>query len=269
MNNLLSATSLYGTNHIIFLCISLIAITSFYLIMKNKDLTVWLKVMLYLGILSELIKVVSYTIMNEGTYNGYLPKTDLPFHLCSIQIIFILILNISKNEKLNRFILSFMLPTCLVGGIMALLLPTSSSRSVLIISCQYFLYHSMLIAFSIYLFTSKNIKWEFEDYKNSLKFLLIMAFFAIYINSMCYDVVEYTVEDGKKIVEYVSRVNFMYIVDPPAENLPILNKNDGWLAYIIRYALVAVSVITLCYIKPIIIYIKQKLSKQTISNPQD
>ena len=165
---------------------------------------------------------------------------------------------------MNRFILSFMLPTCLVGGLAAILLPTSSSRSVMIISCQYFLYHSILIAFSIYLLSSKQIEWTFDDYKNSLKFLLIMAFFAVYINSMCYDVVEYINDNGEKIVQFVSRVNFMYIIDPPAENLPILNKDNGWLSYIIRYGIIAISVISLCYIKPIINHIKQLFKKENI-----
>ena len=261
---ILSATSLYGTNHLVFLGVTIISIATLLILFLKKDLSFWLKFMLYAGIISEIIKVVSYTVMNEGLYNGYLPKTDLPFQLCSIQIIFILILNISKNEKLNRFILSFMLPTCLVGGLAAILLPTSSSRSVMIISCQYFLYHSILIAFSIYLLSSKQIEWTFDDYKNSLKFLLIMAFFAVYINSMCYDVVEYINDNGEKIVQFVSRVNFMYIIDPPAENLPILNKDNGWLSYIIRYGIIAISVISLCYIKPIINHIKQLFKKENI-----
>ena len=55
--------------------------------------------MFTIGIISEIIKVVYYIVRNESTHGGYLPKTDLPFHLCSIQIIFLAILHYSKNEK--------------------------------------------------------------------------------------------------------------------------------------------------------------------------
>ena len=64
-----------------------------------------------------------------------------------------------------------------------------------------------------------------------------------YINSILYD--------------GVSDINFMYVVNPPEDNLPYLNKDNGWLSYIIRYALLAVLCVSMCYIKPIILKIKE------------
>ena len=69
-------------------------------------------------------------------------------------------------------------------------------------------------------------------------------FFAIYINSMLYD--------GE------SNINFMYVVKPPKANLPYLNDNNGWLSYVLRYMLLIIVSITVCYIRPIILAIKSK-----------
>ena len=73
-------------------------------------------------------------------------------------------------------------------------------------------------------------------------------FFSIYINSILYD--------------GVSNINFMYVVSPPAEGLPYLNENDGWFAYIIRYALLIIVAVTGCYIKPIVSAIRSRFSKE-------
>ena len=135
-----------------------------------------------------------------------------------------------------------MLPTCLVGGIAALLIPTSSSLNVWTITVEYFGYHAMITCFAIYLFRSKEITFTAKDYVNTLIMLFATFFVAIYLNSW--------------IADYVQNVNFMYVVGPPQSGLPYLNKDHGWLVYIVHYALLAVFVVTLIYIKPIITYFK-------------
>ena len=70
-----------------------------------------------MGIISETIKVFYYISTNDN--GNYLPPTDLPFHLCSIQIIFLFILHMSENQKIKRLLLAFMIPTGLFGGIAA------------------------------------------------------------------------------------------------------------------------------------------------------
>ena len=134
-----------------------------------------------------------------------------------------------------------------------------------ILSLQYFGYHVMLVAFAIHLLTNKEMNWQLKDYLSALKFLAIMGFIAIYINSMFYDVVEYTNENGEKIVEMINRVNFMYVVDPPQSGLPYLNKDQGWFVYIIRYAILAVGAISLIYIKPIVSSIKSLFKNKKVT----
>lgn len=252
MNNLLMGltTTTFGGVHILALCICIaVAVISLILLKKhNVSLKRLENIILIIGIISESIKVFTYIVINESKYGGYLPKTDLPFHLCSIQIIFFVILNITQNKSLKKTLYSFMLPTCLVGGIMALLLPTSSARNMPIITVQYFMYHTGIMIFAIYLYLSGEVEFTIRDYFTSLIMLFATLFIAIYLNGW--------------VADYVQDVNFMYVVNPPMEGLPYLNKEYGWLIYIIHYIILGIFLTSLCYIKPIVIAIRQRLKRE-------
>ena len=239
----------FGTKHFILLIISVAIIVGLYILSRRIKFEKICRILLYVGIVSEITKIFYYICTNEETHGGILPKTDLPFHLCSIQIIFIAIINFSGNEKLKRFILSFMFPSCLVGGAAALLLPTSSSLNGLwIITAQYFLFHIAIMILALNIATHKDLKLNIGDYFNCLKCLLIIMFFAFYINSIVYD--------------GVSNVNFMYVAGPPMSGLPYLNEDHGWLVYIIHYAFLVILAVTVCYAAPIINAIKGKLNSK-------
>ena len=241
--------SLFGTKHLILIVATLAIVAVGYYFSRKLNFRQAAKTMLYIGIISEIIKIFYFIITNEETHGGVLPKTDLPFHLCSIQILFTVILNISQNEKLKDMLISFMMPSCLVGGLAAVLIATYSSRNGLfIITAQYFLYHAAIMIFALYLMTGKEYAPTLKRYFSCLKMLLIIMFVAIYVNSILYD--------------GVSDVNFMYVVNPPQENLPYLNKDGGWLSYIIRYAVLVLGAVTLFYIKPIVLAVKAKCAKK-------
>lgn len=228
---------LFGYKHIILMIVSFTAIIVGFILTRKLSYSKMLKGMLIIGIISEIIKVFYYIIQNEDTLGGYLPKADLPFHLCSIQIIFLFVLFIAKSDKIKRIIMSFMIPSCLFGGIFAILIATYTSRNGLwILTLQYFGYHTAISVFALYLF--RNLKLTIKDYINCLIFLGVIGMLSIYLNSVLYD--------------GTNNVNFMYTVSPPEDNLPYLNKDDGWFVYILRYASLAVLLITLLYIKPII-----------------
>ena len=230
---------LFGTKHIIIMIVCLIFIVVGYLLSRKISLKTVVKILFVIGILSEVTKVFYYIVQNEAVYNGYLPKSDLPFHLCSIQIIFIAILYLSKNERIKRLLESFMMPSCLFGGIFAILIATDSSRNgYWVISFQYFGYHAAITIFALKLMSCKELKWDIKYYLNCLSLLFVFGLGSIYLNSI--------LNDGKSVV------NFMYTVAPPQEGLPYLNKNNGWLSYILRYAFLAITLISLLYIIPII-----------------
>ena len=242
--------SVFGLKHLLILAACAVAIAAGFFYVRKQNLRSVFKKMLYIGIVSELIKVLYYTVTNEATHGGILPKTDLPFHLCSIQIIFILVINLTGNEKVKRFLYSFMIPSCLLGGIAALLLATNSSlNGMWILSVQYFGYHVAIIVLALKLITGKEFSPAIGDYFNCLKFLLALMFGAMYINSILYD--------------GVSNINFMYVASPPMSGLPFLNENHGWLVYIIHYGCLVLLCVTACYAKVIFKALAKRKEKQT------
>ena len=244
MYNFLAQHSIFGTKHLIIIACSLALIVGLFLLSRKTSFANICKIMLYVGIVSETVKIFTYIMINEETHGGMLPKTDLPFHLCSIQILFVAILNFSQNEKLKRFFLSFMYPSCLIGGLAAIFIATNSSLNNWVITFQYFLYHIAIIVLALNICTRKELKLNITDYFNALKFVGILMFVAIYINSI--------VDDGS------GKINFMYVVSPPQSGLPFLTEKYGWLVYIVHYASLILFALTMCYIKPIIQAIKAK-----------
>ena len=235
---------MFGTLHLAALGISALLIIGGVIAVRRVPMKLLLKIMLGIGVASEIIKVFAYILKNEAVLGGYLPKTDLPFHLCSVQIIFLAILNLTSNKKVRRALCTFMMPTCLWGGLAALLIPTSSSvGSLNVITFQYFIYHSALVVLALHMLTTRELPFTIKDYRTCLIMLVCTLFAAIYINSILYD--------GK------SNINFMYVVAPPKEGLPFLNKDQGWLVYILRYMALCFAAATLTYIKPIVTAIKK------------
>ena len=243
--------SIFGTKHLILVAICAAAIVLGYLVSRKWDLERLTKYMFTIGVISELIKVFYYIIANEAVYGGILPKTDLPFHLCSIQILFVAIVRFTNSQKIKELLLSFMIPSCLFGGIAAILIATTSSLNGMpILSLQYFGYHSAIVIFALVLLTSGVLQLTIRHYVNCLKFLVGLMLFAIYINSILYD--------GNP------NINFMYVASPPQAGLPWLNEDQGWLVYMLRYSSLVVGCVTLCYITPIYKAIRTRFSKASV-----
>ena len=250
---------LFGTKHLILVAVSLLLIVVGYYFARKISIPTLAKILLAVGVVSEIIKVFTYIVINLNkeylpgvTYNGFLPKTDLPFQLCSMQIIFLLVLNLSQSEKVRRFIMSFMMPTCLFGGIAAILIATDSSRNVWMITVQYFAFHVAITVFALRLLSAKEMKWHVKDLLNAFYMLIGVILFSIYINSM--------------LMDGVSNINFMYVIKPPQSGLPYLNDEGGWLSYILKYIALVLVCLCMTFILPIIKAIKALFQKEKKEN---
>ena len=71
--------SMFGTKHLLILVAALIIMILGVLAVRKWPLEKLAKRLLAVGVVSEFIKVFYYTIANEATHGGILPKTDLPF----------------------------------------------------------------------------------------------------------------------------------------------------------------------------------------------
>ena len=243
---------MFSLNHFIWLGICILVIVALLIINKKFNLSfdTNVTILFITAILSETIKIsngmtVEITKEVDGVMQTftYLDQTKLPFHLCSIQIFFILILKfVIKNESTKEKLLAFMCPTMLLGGILAIFIPTEGVEFNRIVLYEYFLFHAIIIYFAIYLLVSKKIKITWSTYIRNCLCLIFLSVCAIWINSI--------LQDGA--------VNFFFVSRPPMDNLPLLNLNHGWGVYYLTLLGIGIFLMSLFHL-PFILTKKKTL----------
>ena len=177
----------------------------------------------------------------EGEMAGMvLDPTAIPFHLCGLQTFLVTYTAFSKNERVVHALRVFMLPSMLLGALCACLVPTEGTGFT-IRAIEYFLYHGALILYAIIMLLRGVTKMTWRDYGRNFLILLGIAFFGMWINSF--------------LAAY--NTNFLYLVRPPMEGLPLLNLDHGWSTYILTY-LGLVGVIFATAQLPLVLYYNKK-----------
>ena len=237
---------MFSSLHFIWLaiCAVLIIVSSVITVKKRISYQTGLTALCVACVLSEVVKVFCVLISEQrkNEYGVFIKETDLPFHLCSLQIFFAFIARFSKKQSTRDFLTVFMIPTCALGGVAALFIPTITCAFTNVRTYQYFLYHSALIWFSAFAVAKSGVKLHFTNYLKMLASLLGIVFITFYING------------------FFQNTNFLYLSEPPMDGLPILNMNNGWLVYFISYMALALLLITL-FFAPFWIYYKVKKRK--------
>ena len=114
---------MFSSYHLIWLCIcTVLIIISIILLKKYKpSFNSFFNIAIVICIFSELIKIFSViTFVSSGDGSSFFPYIEmkhLPFHLCYIQMLFILIVRFTKNDKLKEYLLAFMFPSCITRRI--------------------------------------------------------------------------------------------------------------------------------------------------------
>ena len=238
---------MFSIPHIIWLivCILLLVGGVFYLLKYRPKLNKVLTVCFIIAILSELTKIFSEIEMipdANGYYYPYLGKGHLPFHLCSIQIIFITYVKFAKDGKTRDMILAFMFPTALLGALIAIFVPTifinGTAEAYEPLAFQYFLYHVMLVLLGIYIPLSKQVNITAKHYISTISILGVLGFVSIYINAALS-----TVNHETMIYEDVINFFFTYSF---AIKLPV-TELWHWYLYLIGLLVLVVVAIGLCY----------------------
>lgn len=255
---------LFQFKHIVLMVVSAV-LCVFWTIwaVKHLKMETFYKVLLISGIISEVIKAFTYILNNEDILHGYLNKGDLPLHMCSMQIILFAILVFCKNEKVRRVIRSFQIPTCLIGGIGAMVISTWSSRNLWPITITYYIHHILLTSWGIFLLSKNEPKLTVKDFVTGFVMYSAVFFASFYINSILYVYEPVYDEVTHNLIDMqLTNVNFLYTVNPPADGLPLLNKDHGWGVYIAHYLIIFYAAIVVIYIKPIIEFFKERKQKK-------
>lgn len=247
--------TMFSTNHFIWLglCALFIGVLLYCSLRFKFSFKTATYIVSGIAIASELCKIFTHieNIYDENgeLYGGVLKAGALPFHLCSILIFFILYLNFCKNEATLEKIKSFIIPITLLGGIMAMLIPTSGVDFLEPYAYQCFVYHAGIFWYGLYLLASKQASLGLKSYKNNMFYLFGIMFIMLWVNSAL----------------QTYNTNFFYLVRPPMANLPILNLNNGWFVYFISLVSVAFVLFTLLHIPFIIAeYRKNKQDNEKI-----
>ena len=234
---------MFTTGHFIWLGVIAAAIALAITLIKkfNTSQNVVQKVVFYALIVLKLFHVC--LSMKESPDGGFvINQTQLSFHLCSLMIYSVILINVIKNEKFVKMMKSFMVPCMLIGAAMALLIPTEGVDALRPRVWQYMLIHGVLVFYGLYLMIVEKVDLSVKAYLTNLKLLIVVVIFAFLMNSV--------------LEQY--NTNFLFLRKPPMEGLPILNLDNGWYVYFISLALVACTLLFAVHIPYIIKNRKRK-----------
>lgn len=229
---------MFTSNHFIWLAICFAFITALLIIAHKLKFSfkTATAITALVSLASELCKIFTHiqdvTDAEGNITGGILEPGALPFHLCSLLIFLIFYLVFAKNEKLIETFKSFITPVAILGGTMALLIPTSGVDFVTPFPYQCFVYHAIIIWYALYLVTTKQVRLDTKTYFKNMSLLFGLVFLMLWVNSILsiYD------------------TNFLFLTRPPMEGLPVLNLNNGWFMYFLSIVGVALVLFTLFHL---------------------
>ena len=260
---------MFSTGHLIWIaiCVVLIIIGLYLCFHFRFPLRKVLLFCFIMGFISEVIKVfcvseivpmvdpyvvnsngnLSLEWVPSGEYTPYLPLEHLPLELCSLYLFFMPLCLLIKDETKKKYLYALMFASGTIGGFMGIVLSSIAGKysSTLefftsIRAWQFFLYHAMIVAVSLYIGFGKESGLQFFDCKKAIAELFVLDLPTFYLNSLFSS--EVYVND--KIVGVTHRINFFSSYVNPLGLL--LTEKWQWILYIIvRLVLALVSVVAL------------------------
>ena len=192
-------------------------------------------VMSLIAVASEACKIITHIEEAPGG-GGVLEPDSLPLHLCSILIFLIFFCAFSQRQEQIDKVASLCVPVSLWGGALAILMATSGVNFAKPFAYQCFIYHAGLLWWGLHLILTKQVDLGLQAYLRNLKVLGGMLLLMIWVNSAL----------------SVYDTNFWFVVRPPAEGLPLLNLNHGWLCYFLTLVGIGLFALTVTHLPAIL-----------------
>lgn len=246
----------FGWFHFMWMILVIIFIIFLYKIKKyynEKQLKIVLGTYGIIAFILELLKQLIWTFNYDSItkivtwdYQWY----SFPFQLCTTPIFISIIALFLKKGKLRDSLLSYLSYVTILGSISVILLPDSCFVKDILVNIHTMWLHMGSFVISIYLLIVKEVKTDFNSFKNSIKILLIFIFLALILNIIVYNS---NILNGETF-------NMFYISPYFISSLPIFNtiqQNIPYLLFLLIYILVLI-------IGAFIIYNLAKLIKKII-----
>lgn len=224
---------MFTPNHVIWLGLCALGIVLGLAAAEKKNISAKTAgtVMCAISVFSESCKMMTH--MLPSPQGGFaLDPHALPFHLCSMQIFIVFFITFAKPSPLREKVVSFSVPAALLGGIMAMLIPTDGVDFRDPLAYQCFIFHAGLVWLALYFIRTRQVDMGRKAYGRNLLILLGLAGLMIYVNGAL----------------FAYGTNFMFLTRPPMEGLPILNLDHGWYGYFLSLAALAVVLMTLAHL---------------------
>lgn len=228
---------MFSTNHFIWMgiCAVMIGLLLLLSLSRRFSLRQASRVMALIAFASELCKIFTH-IQQPPAGGGVLEPDALPLHLCSILIFLIFFCAFSGRQEQVEKVASLCVPVGLWGGVLAILMATSGVNFAKPFAYQCFLYHAGLVWWSLHLLLTKQVELGLKAYLRNLKILDGLLVVMIWVNSLL----------------SVYDTNFWFVVRPPAEGLPLLNLNNGWLCYFLTLVGIGLFALTVTHLPAIV-----------------
>ena len=171
---------MYGAFHICALVFCVIFNFLVYLYFKNRDEEFQLKTIHYCGAFMIVMEAVKQIFCYYYVFDQKINLWFFPWQLCSTLMYCSFFITLVNRKNQNTLLL-YMTTYCLLGGIMALIVPPDMLRPQIYLTCYSFLYHYLMISVAIIslLILRKREKIEFSF---AATLFFIMAFIAEIIN---------------------------------------------------------------------------------------
>ena len=262
---------MFSTGHLIWIgiCFALIIIGLTICAIVKPTLKRLFKVCFGLGLVSEVVKVFSVSVIVPvvdpvivekngeqviewtpiGQYTPYLAKEHLPLELCSLFLIFMLAAILIKDEVWKKRLYAVMYTSGTIGGLMGIVLAsitayydTTMSYFTSPRAWQFFLYHAMIVMCALYLGFCKESGLRFGDWKKAVVGILILDLPTYYLNS----VLSSEVYVNDKPVGVTHGINYFSSYINPLGL--VLTEKWQWIAYVAIRFILAVLLIILMYL---------------------
>lgn len=225
---------MFTTEHFIWIGLCAAFIIGMCVLSAAKKFSLKLSgyIMSVICVISELSKVMSEMVPSPGG-GMHLDPLNLPFHLCSLMIFAVFYITFGKDGKGKQLLINFIAVMGTLGSFCAILIPTNGTDFTTSTAYQCFVYHAGLMWFSLYLIFSGQAKLgSIRSLAQNLGLLLALAFGMLYVNGAL----------------SVYDTNFFYLTRPPMEDLPYLNLDHGWYAYLLRILALGTAAISLFHL---------------------
>ena len=257
---------MFSTGHLIWIAVSIVLIIfgTACCIRKKPSLYRLISLCLLLGLISEAVKVLSaielvpivqQTVKDgvlvyepTGAYTPYLQAEHLPFELCSLQLLFMFLSLVIRDEKKKHRIYSLMYGTSIIGGLMAVFLSSiapefTDVRSFLTSprAWQFFLYHAMIIVEGIYIGISEEADLHFRDLKWMVALTLVLDCLSFYLNSM----LSVPFYNGDRLMGIAYAINYFSSYNNPLGI--VFREKWQWLLYLLVRIGLALLLIPVVY----------------------